>query len=64
VLEAGPALTSDDIEAVAARVRAEAAETREYVHRSIVLSVRRAVGFWRYEDRFQLLPAPPGAFDV
>ena len=63
-LAAGPALKSEDVEAVAARVRAEAAETREYVHRSIVFSIRRPVGFWRYEDRFQLLPAPPGAPDV
>jgi hypothetical protein len=63
-LEAGPALKLEDVEAVAARVSAEAAETREYVHRSIVFSIRRPVGFWRFEDRFQLLPAPPGAPDV
>ncbi len=63
-LEAGPALTPEDVEAVAARVRAEAAETREYVHRSIVFSIRRPIGFWRFEDRFQLLPAPPEAPDV
>jgi hypothetical protein len=63
-LEAGPALKPEDVEAVAARVRDEVAETREYVHRSIVFSIRRAAGFWRYEDRFQLLPAPPEAPDV
>jgi len=60
-VEAGPALKPEDIEAVVARVRAEAAETREYVRRSIVFSIRRPIGFWRFEDRFQLLPAPPGA---
>jgi hypothetical protein len=63
-LEAGPALKPDDVEAVAAKVRAEAAETREYVHRSIVFSIRRPAGFWRFDDRFQLLPAPPDAPDV
>jgi hypothetical protein len=63
-LEAGPALKLEDVEAVAARVRAEAAETREYVHRSIVFSVRRPAGFWRFRDRFQLLPAPEGVPDV
>ena len=63
-LEAGPALKPDDIDAVAARVRAEAAETREHVHRSIVFSPRRPAGFWRFADRFQLLPAPPSAPDT
>lgn len=63
-LEAGPALKPDDINAVAARVRAEAAETREHVHRSIVFSPRRPAGFWRFADRFQLLPAPPSAPDT
>jgi hypothetical protein len=63
-LEAGPALSPEDIEAVASRIRAEAAETREHVHRSVVFSIRRAAGFWRFGDRFQLLPAPPGAPDV
>jgi hypothetical protein len=63
-LEAGPALMPEDIEAVAARVRAEVAETREFVHRSIVFSIRRPIGFWRFEDRFQLLPAQAGAPDV
>ena len=63
-LEAGPALKPDDIDAVAARVRSEAAETREHVHRSIVFSPRRPAGFWRFTDRFQLLPAPPSAPDT
>lgn len=61
---AGPALKPDDINAVAARVRAEAAETREHVHRSIVFSPRRPAGFWRFADRFQLLPAPLSAPDT
>lgn len=63
-LEAGPALKPEDIQAVAAKVRAEAAETRQYVHRSIVFSTRRPTGFWRFADRFQLLPAPSEAPDM
>jgi hypothetical protein len=63
-LEPGPELKPEDVQTVAAKVHSEAAETREYVHRSIVFSPRRPVGFWRFQDRFQLLPAPPGAPDV
>jgi hypothetical protein len=63
-LEAGSALKPEDVEAVAARVRGEATETREYVHRSIVFSIRRPAGFWRFRDRFQILPASPSAPDA
>src|SRR5215472_2380936 len=63
-LRPGPALKPEDVEAVATTVRAEAAETRECVYRSIAFSIRRPAGYWRFLDRFQLLPAPSGAPDT
>jgi len=60
----GPALTEDDIRRIGARVRSEAAESRECVCRSFVFSGQRVNGFWRYRDRFQLLPAGDGAPEV
>ena len=60
----GPALRSEDIETISARVHSEAAESRERVLRTFVFSLQKTDGFWRYRDRFQLLPAGPEAPDV
>lgn len=63
-LTQGPALRSEDIAGISARVRSEAAETRECVRRAFVFSLQKTDGFWRHRDRFQLLPAGPEAPDV
>jgi hypothetical protein len=63
-LTRGPALRSEDVTAISARVRSEAAQSRECVRRAFVFSLQRTDGFWRYRDRFQLLPAGPEAPDV
>lgn len=63
-LAEGPALTSGDIETISAKVRSEVAESSECVRRAFVFSKQRTDGFWRYRDRFQLLPAEPEAPDM
>jgi hypothetical protein len=63
-LTQGPALRSEDVATISARVQSEAAETRECVRRAFVFSLQRTDGVWRYRDRFQLLPAGPEAPDV
>jgi hypothetical protein len=63
-LTQGPALRPEDVSAISARVRSEAAETRECVRRAYVFSKQRTDGFWRYRDRFQILRPDPGAPDV
>jgi hypothetical protein len=60
----GPAFRAEDAHQIAARVRTVADETHECVQRCIVFSIQRTEGFWRFAERFQLLPAPEGAPDV
>jgi hypothetical protein len=63
-LKRGPSLRAEDVAAIADRVKAEANETRECVDRCFVFSLQRTEGFWRFSDRFQLLPAPHDAPEV
>jgi hypothetical protein len=60
-IEAGPALTDADVEAVAAVVEGETTQTEVKIHRAVLFAWVPTTGWFRYRDRFQLLPVPPEA---
>ncbi len=60
-VDAGPALTSDDIAELSTNVREASLGQESEVARSWLFSSLRVEGSWRFQDRLQILPPPQNA---
>jgi hypothetical protein len=61
-VDPGPALTDGDLEELRQRIERSIVSTEALqIGRKILFTMPPAEGWWRYRDRFQLLPAPPDA---
>lgn len=60
-IQAGPALTQNDLDALARQVDVVFADTTTAVRRAILFSDLPVTGSYRYRDQFRIMPAPPEA---
>jgi len=60
-IDAGPALTAEDVAQVSQRVRQASLGDEFEVDRTWLFSSLRVDGWWRFQDRLQILPPPANA---
>jgi hypothetical protein len=60
-LLAGPCLTEDMVEAIGRDVDRAVADNGFQIWRTVLFAWKKTEGYWRYGDRFQILPVPAEA---
>ena len=55
------ALSSEDAERLCSHIRTELTGVGEAIGREVLFAYKPVTGYWRYRDRFQLLPVPAHA---
>ena len=60
-IHAGPQLTENDVAAIAQKIETDVLTSGECVAQAIFFAPKPVTGFFRYKDRFQIVPAPDNA---